>query len=338
MSLSINTNASAMVAIQTLNATQSSLSTAENQVSTGLKVSNASDNAAAFGIAQQMQGNISGQSAVNDGLSFAAQTVSAANTAANQILSVLNSVQNAVTSLGNNTGSPAALSQIGTQINDLLKQINTIAENATVNGVNLFSGSSTSAATPPVTSYDGIGITSNSLTYVTGLQGSTSTITNFNSSINTALTATGSGAYGTSTENKTMADVLGLVTGTASTIGTPTVVNAFVNTSGQLLDQTGAVTTSTSAVSTMISGVQAAIKAMTAVTSTLGSNTNTIKAMSTYGSSLSDNLTNGIGALTDADMSAASAKLTSLQTKQSLAIKSLTIANSQSQNILSLFQ
>ncbi|WP_267312597.1 flagellin, partial [Asaia spathodeae] len=91
-------------------------------------------------------------------------------------------------------------------------------------------------------------------------------------------------------------------------------------------------------VSDMIAQVQAAIKAMTFVTSTLGANSNVIKNMSTYGSTISDNLTNGIGALTDADMSAASAKLTSLQTKQSLAIKSLTIANSQSQNILSLFQ
>ncbi|WP_456304166.1 flagellin N-terminal helical domain-containing protein, partial [Asaia siamensis] len=59
MSLSINTNASAMVAVQTLNATQSALSSAENTISTGLKVSSAADNAAAYGIAQQMQGNVS---------------------------------------------------------------------------------------------------------------------------------------------------------------------------------------------------------------------------------------------------------------------------------------
>ena len=327
MSLSINTNASAMVAVQTLNATQSALSSAENTISTGLKVSSAADNAAAYGIAQQMQGNVSGQSAVNDGLSFAAQTVSSTSTAVNQIISVLNSVQNAVTSLGNNQGSPAALDQIGTQITGLLQQIDTISRNATFNGVNLISGATS----------DGLGITSSDLKYVTGLQGDQTTITGFNAAIVSYMggaslagassvfgsgTAFQAGAAGTS-----LTDALGLTSG--STAGVSPTTNVF-EASGTLKGN--------GSVSDMIAQVQAAIKAMTFVTSTLGANSNVIKNMSTYGSTISDNLTNGIGALTDADMSAASAKLTSLQTKQSLAIKSLTIANSQSQNILSLFQ
>ncbi|GBR07136.1 MULTISPECIES: flagellin [Asaia] len=327
MSLSINTNASAMVAVQTLNATQSALSSAENTISTGLKVSSAADNAAAYGIAQQMQGNVSGQSAVNDGLSFAAQTVSSTSTAVNQIISVLNSVQNAVTSLGNNQGSPAALDQIGTQITGLLQQIDTISRNATFNGVNLISGATS----------DGLGITASDLKYVTGLQGDQTTITGFNaaiasymggSSIAGAPSVFGTGtAFQAGTAGTSLTDALGLTS--SSTAGVNPTTNVFEG-SGTLKG--------TGNVSDMIAQVQAAIKAMTFVTSTLGANSNVIKNMSTYGSTISDNLTNGIGALTDADMSAASAKLTSLQTKQSLAIKSLTIANSQSQNILSLFQ
>nr|WP_277876524.1 flagellin [Acetobacter ghanensis] len=87
-----------------------------------------------------------------------------------------------------------------------------------------------------------------------------------------------------------------------------------------------------------ISKVQAAIVSMTNFTSQLGNNTKQIANLTTFGQSVTDNLTTGVGALTDADMSEESAKLTSLQTKQSLAIKSLSIANGQSQNILSLFQ
>ncbi|EAU77936.1 AGAP012840-PA [Anopheles gambiae str. PEST] len=143
-----------------------------------------SDNAAAYGIAQQMQGNVSGQSAVNDGLSFAAQTVSSTSTAVNQIISVLNSVQNAVTTLGNNQGSPAALDQIGTQITGLLQQIDTIARNATFNGVNLIAGSTT----------DGLGITANSLKYITGLQGDQTTVTGFNAAIASYMGGTSSAA------------------------------------------------------------------------------------------------------------------------------------------------
>ena len=88
----------------------------------------------------------------------------------------------------------------------------------------------------------------------------------------------------------------------------------------------------------LVKNVQDAITNVTKFTSKLGAASQTIASLSSFGTTLSDNLTAGVGALTDADMSAESAKLTSLQTKQSLAIKSLTIANGQSQNILSLFQ
>ncbi|WP_296476173.1 flagellin [Roseinatronobacter sp.] len=53
---------------------------------------------------------------------------------------------------------------------------------------------------------------------------------------------------------------------------------------------------------------------------------------------LSDAMTSGIGALVDADMEAASAKLQALQVQQQLATQSLSIANQQPQNILSLFR
>jgi flagellin len=91
-------------------------------------------------------------------------------------------------------------------------------------------------------------------------------------------------------------------------------------------------------VTTAVSALQSAITSMSSVMQGLGNYSNTLTGMTTYTKSLTDAVTNGVSALTDADMAAASAKLTSLQTKQSLAIKSLTIANGQSQNILSLFQ
>ncbi len=53
---------------------------------------------------------------------------------------------------------------------------------------------------------------------------------------------------------------------------------------------------------------------------------------------LSDSLTSGIGALVDADMEAASARLQALQVQQQLGIQALSIANQQPQNILALFR
>ena len=53
---------------------------------------------------------------------------------------------------------------------------------------------------------------------------------------------------------------------------------------------------------------------------------------------LSDALTTGIGAMTDADMEEASARLQSLQVQQQLGVQALSIANSSPQQLLSLFQ
>ncbi len=84
--------------------------------------------------------------------------------------------------------------------------------------------------------------------------------------------------------------------------------------------------------------VQAAVSKMSALQAALGNFSIQVTGMSNFTSSLSSSLTSGVGALTDADLAAESAKLTSLQTKQQLAIQSLSIANAQPQALLSLFR
>jgi flagellin len=53
---------------------------------------------------------------------------------------------------------------------------------------------------------------------------------------------------------------------------------------------------------------------------------------------LMDAVDRGVGALVDADMSQESTRLQALQTQQQLGIQALSIANSNSQSILSLFR
>ena len=55
-------------------------------------------------------------------------------------------------------------------------------------------------------------------------------------------------------------------------------------------------------------------------------------------SNLTDSLKSGIGAMVDADMEAASARLQALQVQQQLGAQSLSIANQAPQTILSLFR
>ncbi len=70
----------------------------------------------------------------------------------------------------------------------------------------------------------------------------------------------------------------------------------------------------------------------------LGSTGTRIETQANFVSKLTDNLTSGIGALVDADMEAASAKLQALQTQQQLGVQALSIANQAPQTILSLFR
>ncbi|WP_436110374.1 flagellin [Neorhizobium tomejilense] len=70
----------------------------------------------------------------------------------------------------------------------------------------------------------------------------------------------------------------------------------------------------------------------------LGSLRSRIAMQEAFGNSLADSLDRGIGRLVDANMSEASSRLKALQVQQQLATQSLSIANSDAQNILSLFR
>ena len=78
----------------------------------------------------------------------------------------------------------------------------------------------------------------------------------------------------------------------------------------------------------------------TAVTgaASLGASASRIDSQNEFVSKLTDALTSGVGAIVDADMEEASARLQALQVQQQLATQSLSIANQAPQNILSLFR
>ena len=85
------------------------------------------------------------------------------------------------------------------------------------------------------------------------------------------------------------------------------------------------------AVDSALAGVTQSAADLGAVKTRIDSNTEFVK-------SLSDALDRGIGQLIDADMNAESTRLQALQVQQQLGIQALSIANSNSQNILSLFK
>ena len=116
MSSSILTNISALSAVQNLNATQKSLANVQNQISTGLSVSSAEDNAAYFSIAQTIRTSVSNLSAVSSSLNLGSSVVSTASAATNQITSVLQSISADLVTAKSNVGNTTTQSYLNTAI------------------------------------------------------------------------------------------------------------------------------------------------------------------------------------------------------------------------------
>jgi flagellin len=103
------------------------------------------------------------------------------------------------------------------------------------------------------------------------------------------------------------------------------------------LDATASIATQTIATN-MVAFVNTAIANVSTALSKLGTGSKSLASHLTFIGKLQDSIDAGVGNLVDADLAKESAKLTSLQTKQQLGVQALSIANSSSQSLLSLFR
>lgn len=88
----------------------------------------------------------------------------------------------------------------------------------------------------------------------------------------------------------------------------------------------------------MVSAVDKALEVVISASADLGSIAMRIEMQENFVASLTDSIDSGIGRLVDADMNEESTRLKALQTQQQLAIQSLSIANTSSENVLQLFR
>ena len=109
-------------------------------------------------------------------------------------------------------------------------------------------------------------------------------------------------------------------------------------TTASVSDLTISSTTTSGQMDQLIQLVDDALTSMTSAASSLGSISSRIDLQESFVNDLSDSIDAGVGRLVDADMNEESTRLKALQTQQQLAIQALSIANSDSQNVLSLFR
>lgn len=135
---SILTNMSAMTAVQNLAATQKALADTQNEISTGLKVSSAKDNAAYYSIATAMRTQVGNLSTVTDSLNLGSSVLGTAASALTSITGILQKMQADLTSAQQAGTDKDA---IQTDITSLQAQLKSSIQSASFNGVNLLDGS-----------------------------------------------------------------------------------------------------------------------------------------------------------------------------------------------------
>jgi flagellin len=309
---SLNTNVAAMTALQSLTATNKALTDTQNRISTGLRVANASDNAAYWSIATTMRSDTAALSTVQDALGLGAATVDVAYTGVESAIKVVDQIKSKLVAArqpGVDRG------KIQSEITELQAQLRGIAESASFSGENWLSVDSGAA------SYNA------TKTIVSSFQRTGGAVDIGTISIDI-----------TATELFDADDQSGIL----DTVSTTTngAVNYSIAGAADALD-ISALTDSTADLADLeeiIGVVDTAISTMTDAATALGAAKARIGIQQDFVKGLMDAISRGVGQLVDADMNEESTRLQALQVKQQLGVQALGIANSSSQTILSLFR
>jgi flagellin len=134
---SINTNTSALVALQNLMSTQNDLAETQNIISTGKKINSAKDNGAVWSIAQTMQGKVTALDAVQDSLNRATSTIDVAMSAGQQVSDLLTQMKAKVLAASDTSLDTTSRTALNEDFKSLRDQITKVTSNADFNGINM---------------------------------------------------------------------------------------------------------------------------------------------------------------------------------------------------------
>lgn len=137
MVMSVNTNVSAQVALQNLNATNAQLSTTQSRINTGLKISSAKDNGAIWAIAQGQRADIGALNAVKQSLDRGVAATDVAMAAGETVSDLLLQMKEKALAATDKSLKTAARAALNEDFKALRDQIASVTKNAEFNGVNL---------------------------------------------------------------------------------------------------------------------------------------------------------------------------------------------------------
>ncbi|MBW8301045.1 MAG: hypothetical protein K0M60_15710 [Hydrogenophaga sp.] len=318
---SIMTNNAATAALDTLRSINKGLNETQNRISSGYRVESASDNAAYWSIATTMRSDNKALSAVSDALGLGAAKTDTAYTGMEAAIEVVTEIKAKLVA----AREPGVdKDNINKELTELKSQLSSISESASFSGENwLYNESTTAVGTKEMVG-----------SFVRGADGSVSLQTLSFNAADSVLIDTNTATRGLLTKDYSVAVDDGTASGTTMTYF---LVDAGgTGTSGSVVELSSA--TTDDQIEGMISAVDAMLSDMTDVAATLGATNSRLEMQDEFVADLMDVIDTGVGRLVDADMNEESTRLKALQTQQQLGIQALSIANSNSENILSLFR
>ena len=141
MTLSVQTNVSAMIALQNLNKTNTDLQEVQNRINTGLEVAGAKDNSSIFAVAQGMRADTGALDAVERSLDRAVSIGDVAIAAGESISDLLIEMREKATAAMDPSIDTFARQAYDSDFKSLLDQVQVILANAEFDGANLINGS-----------------------------------------------------------------------------------------------------------------------------------------------------------------------------------------------------
>ena len=312
MAFSVNTNSSALAALQNLNTTQSELASVQQRINTGLRVSSAKDDSSAFVIAQNLRSDLSGMKSVTSSLNRAKSVLDVTLQGATQISDLMNQMQAKALEASDAGLDQKSRDALQLDFKALQSQISTVVKSSDFNGTNLLDGTPT---------------TPGSLSALQSIKG-TSTLVVANLNIQGTAAAPGMMIKTVATSAAGGADTTYDLLGSQATPGTG--IGAAAPKNATIANEVDA--------KDVMNALELAKATMATNLNTLGSASRQVDSQLTFTSKLGDAIKSGIGTLVDADLAAESANLQALQLKQQLGVQALSIANQSPQSISSLFR
>ena len=134
---SVNTNVGAMIALASLNSTNSQLAAVQKQVSTGYRVADATDDGAAYAIAQNVRSTVGALTSANQQLGGVQGLLSTTQSGLNNVSNTMSSMRNVLVKLSDGNVQGTDRTNYEQQYKSMLANVKTFVQDASYNGKTL---------------------------------------------------------------------------------------------------------------------------------------------------------------------------------------------------------